>query len=159
MITQDQPLNDETTSKTRLRLWLRLLKFSRGIERQLRENLRKEFGSTLPRFDVMAALNRSKDGMKMSAISGELKVSNGNVTGIVDRLVSEGFVIREAVLGDRRAMRVRLTKRGQEEFAMQATTHEAWIDTLLGSFTAQDASEMIQCLEEAALDEAGQDKK
>lgn len=140
------PLEDKPASKIRLRLWLHLLKFSRGIESELRENFRKEFGSTLPRFDVMAALNRNKDGMKMSAISGELKVSNGNVTGIVERLVSEGFVIREPVLGDRRALRVRLTTRGQEEFTAQATAHETWIDDLLGGFSAADANEMIQCL-------------
>lgn len=156
MNAQEKRLEDEPESKTRLRLWLRLLKISRGIESELRENLRKEFGSTLPRFDVMAALNRNKDGMKMSAISGELMVSNGNVTGIVDRLVAEGFVIREPVPGDRRALRVRLTKRGQEEFTMQATAHEAWIDALLGSFSVENANEMIQCLEDAALKESGQ---
>lgn len=150
MSAQEKPVEGEAASKTRLRLWLRLLKTSRGIESELRENLRKEFGSTLPRFDVMAALNRNSDGMKMSAISGELKVSNGNVTGIVDRLVADGFVIREPVPGDRRAAKVRLTKRGQQEFEAQANAHETWIDTLLASFSPQEASEMIECLDDAA---------
>ncbi|MEO1919975.1 MAG: MarR family transcriptional regulator [Paracoccaceae bacterium] len=159
MKAQERPLGSESISKTRVRLWLRLLKISRGIESELRENLRKEFGSTLPRFDVMAALNRNKDGMKMSGISGELMVSNGNVTGIVDRLVAEGFVIREPVPGDRRASRVRLTRRGQKEFDTQATAHEAWIDMLLGSFNAEKANEMIHCIEEAALHETGQESK
>ena len=150
------PAADEPVSKTRLRLWLRLLKISRGIESELRENLRKEFASTLPRFDVMAALSRDNGGMKMSAISGALKVSNGNVTGIVDRLVTEGFVVREPVPGDRRAHKVRLTILGQAEFAAQAKAHEAWIDALLASFSAMDASEMIRCLDDAA---AGQEEQ
>ncbi len=155
MSAQEHHIDGEPLSKTRLRLWLRLLKLSRGIEGELRENLRTEFGSTLPRFDVMAALNRNKDGMKMSAISSALMVSNGNVTGIVDRLVSEGLVIREAVPGDRRAMRVRLTKRGQVEFGQQAAAHEAWIDTLLESFSADNATEMIKCLDTVAPRETG----
>lgn len=155
MSVRERPMQDDPVSKTRLRLWLRLLKISRGIESELRENFRKEFNTTLPRFDVMATLNRNQDGMKMSAISGELKVSNGNVTGIVDRLVSEGFVLRETVVGDRRAFCVRLTKRGQEEFEVQASAHEAWIDALLGGFSADDAMEMIQCLDNTVLDKSG----
>ncbi len=153
MSAQQQVIN-EPVSKTRLRLWLKLLKISRGIETELRENLRKEFGATLPRFDVMAALSRNADGMKMSAISGDLKVSNGNVTGIVDRLVSDGFVLREAVPGDRRAQRILLTKRGQQEFEIQAKAHETWVNTLLGGFDAADASAMIDRLDVAAMEGA-----
>ncbi|UYV38216.1 MarR family transcriptional regulator [Rhodobacteraceae bacterium D3-12] len=118
-------------SKARLRLWLRLLKASRHIEAELREQLRVEFGSTLPRFDVMAALARFPDGMKMSALSSVLKVSNGNVTGIIDRLAEDGLAERAKVPGDKRASLARLTKKGREEFARQALAHEAWVDDLL----------------------------
>jgi DNA-binding MarR family transcriptional regulator len=41
-----------------------------------------------------------------------LRVSNGNVTGIVDRLAEEGFVERVPVEGDRRANLVRLDAAG-----------------------------------------------
>ena len=131
------PLED--ASKERLRLWLRLLKTTRGIEAQLRENFRNEFDTTLPRFDVMAALSRFEDGLKMSEISGVLRVSNGNVTGIVDRLADDGLLVRVPVPGDRRAHRVRMTGKGREEFARQAAAHEAWIAEMLGQFSAQDA--------------------
>jgi len=129
----------EPASKERLRLWLRLLKASRSIEATLRENLRKEFATTLPRFDVMAALSRYETGLKMSALSSVLKVSNGNVTGIVDRLAEDGFLVRVAVPSDRRAALVRLTRRGEEEFARQAQAHETWIDEMLDSFSASEA--------------------
>ncbi len=129
---------DHATSKERLRLWLRFLKASRMIESQLRENLRSEFASTLPRFDVMAALSRSENGLKMSQISGMLRVSNGNITGIVDRLAEDGAVVRVPVPGDRRASLVRLTKRGREEFETQAAAHEAWIDQMLADFSARE---------------------
>ena len=72
-------------SKERLRLWLKLLKSSRAIEDEVRRRLRQDFATTLPRFDVMSALSRSESGLKMSEISKLLKVSNGNITGIVDK--------------------------------------------------------------------------
>lgn len=136
----------EEPSKERLRLWLRLLKASRSIEATLRENMRSEFASTLPRFDVMAALSRYEDGLKMSQLSGVLRVSNGNVTGIVDRLAEEGFLVRVPVPGDRRASLVRMTQRGREEFARQAAEHEAWIDAMFVEFSAQEAHDFGQRL-------------
>src|SRR5262245_47708943 len=111
-------------SKARLRVWLRILKVSRIIERELRERLRVEFDTTLPRFDVMAALYRAEKGRNMSELSGVLRVSNGNVTGIVDRLVADGLIVRVPVEGDRRAMIVRLTKKGRTDFAELAEAHE-----------------------------------
>ena len=84
----------DAPSKDRLRLWIRLLRAAHTIEAELREKLKSEFGSTLPRFDVMSALHRQPDGMLMTDLSRYLLVSNGNVTGIIDRLVSDGFVQR-----------------------------------------------------------------
>lgn len=139
-----------TTSKERLRLWLRLLKTTREIQSSLRDNLRTEFASTLPRFDVLAALSRYDTGLKMSQLSSVLRVSNGNVTGIVDRLVQDGLVIRVPVQGDRRAWLVRLTKKGSEEFAAQAVAHEAWINEMLGEFSAQEAEHFGARLETLA---------
>lgn len=147
-LTQDlaQPL-----SKERLRLWLKLLKVSRLVEDEVRRRLRHEHGWTLPRFDVMSALSRVPDGMKMSEISNFLKVSNGNITGIVDKLVEEGLALRLAVPGDRRAQRVRLTAKGLELFEMHSTEHEAWIDEILGGLDSDDIQGMI-----ARLDRLGE---
>ena len=132
----------EPESKERLRLWLGLLKASRSIEATLREKLRTEFGSTLPRFDVMSALSRFEDGLKMSQISGLLRVSNGNITWIVDRLAEDGCVVRVPVSGDRRALLVRLTQRGKEDFAIQAQAHELWIDEMLSGLSPAESIEM-----------------
>lgn len=131
-------MTPEPVSKERLRLWLRVLKASRMIETRLRDNLRSEFGSTLPRFDVMAALSRFPDGLKMSQLSGVLRVSNGNVTGVVDRLADDGIAVRVAVAGDRRASLVQLTQKGRDEFAVQAAAHETWIDDMLTEFGPDD---------------------
>lgn len=145
-----QPIQEtEPGSKVRLRLWLRLLKLSRSIESEIRENLRSEFDSTLPRFDVMAALSRYDKGLKMSSLSGVLKVSNGNVTGIIERLVTDGYVIREAVPGDRRASVVRLTPSGRKEFARQAIAHEGWINQLLTGVSISESEAIGEQLEKA----------
>lgn len=136
-----------TPAKSRLRLWLRLLKLSRKLEAELRENLRAEFATTLPRFDVMSALSRYPEGLKMSELSGVLRVSNGNVTGIVDRLVEEGLVVREVVEGDRRAFRVRLLPEGETEFARQAASHADWIDCALAGVPQERAERLVVLLD------------
>jgi DNA-binding MarR family transcriptional regulator len=147
----------EQGSKQRLRLWLRLLAVTRKIEAELRDRMRTEFDSTLPRFDVLAALSRHEQGLRMSALSGVLRVSNGNVTGIVDRLAEDGLVVRVPVAGDRRAMLVRLTAKGAQVFARQAAEHEAWIDTMLGELSADEARSYAARLRTLAqrLDEKG----
>jgi len=129
-------------SKARLRLWIRLLRASRQIESVTRERLKKQFNATLPRFDVMAALYRKPDGMLMSEISRFLMVSNGNVTGIVDRLVADGLVVRSQRNGDRRTSFVSLTRGGRTAFAEMAAAHEHWIDELLGGVPAREAGEL-----------------
>ncbi len=129
-------------AKDRVRLWLRLLKVVRGIEHRVRDNLRRDFATTLPRFDVLSALSRHPDGLKMSQLSDVLRVSNGNVTGIADRLGEEGLVERVPVPGDRRAMILRITQRGQAEFTRQAAAHESWIDEMLRDVPAAEARAM-----------------
>ncbi|OHV71337.1 MULTISPECIES: MarR family transcriptional regulator [unclassified Mesorhizobium] len=132
--------------KERLRLWIRLLRASRTIEAELRERLKKEFDTTLPRFDVMAALYRSPEGMLMSDLSRFLLVSNGNVTGIVDRLVSEGLVTRARRNGDRRTSMVRLTEEGSRSFAAIAAAHENWVGELLGTVSEDEARRLTGML-------------
>src|SRR5665647_1478312 len=121
-------------SKQRLRLWIRLLRTARAIEAELRERLRVEFATTLPQFDVMAALARKDAGMTMTELSRLLMVSNGNVTGIIDRLVGDKLVVRKAPAEDRRAIIVRLTPKGTAQFAQIAKAHEGWVDKLLSEF-------------------------
>jgi DNA-binding MarR family transcriptional regulator len=134
-------------SKQRLRLWLRLLRSSRAIEAQLRERLRTKFSITLPQFDVMAALARSAEGMTMTELSRQLMVSNGNVTGIIDRLVAEKLVLRQAPVSDRRSFIVRLTPKGASQFSVIAKAHEGWIDEMLVEFGSVEAESIISQLD------------
>lgn len=142
-------------SKMRLRAWLKILKTSSFIEKIIRERLRDKHATTLPRFDVMSALSRVRGGMKMSELSGVLKVSNGNVTGIIDRLVADGHVIRVAVKGDRRANLVKLTAPGRRQFDHYAVEHEAWVNEILNDLGANDIDALITLLDVVTAEEEG----
>jgi DNA-binding MarR family transcriptional regulator len=134
-------------SKQRLRLWIRLLRAARAIEAELRERLRKEFAVTLPQFDVMATLARKEGGMSMTELSRMLMVSNGNVTGIIDRLATEKLVLRQAPANDRRSYIVRLTPKGASQFAVIAKAHESWVDELLLDVGGTEAKALIKQLD------------
>ncbi len=142
-------------SKQRLRMWLRVLKLQRQMEAALRDRLRTTFDTTLPRFDVLAALGHHADGLRMSELSAWLKVSNGNITGIVDRLVDDGLVVRVPVQGDRRAMLVRLTRRGADFFSEMAEAHESWVNELLGGMSEQESGQLMALLDKAAKSSGG----
>jgi len=137
----------QVLSKQRLRLWVRMLRATKLIENEVREHLRVEFDTTLPRFDVMAALDRSNEGLRMSELSQELMVSNGNVTGIIDRLVNDGFVERIAIEGDRRSTKVCLTADGRTFFGELAASHEACVNNLFDDVNYDDAAGIITRLE------------
>jgi DNA-binding MarR family transcriptional regulator len=139
----------QALSKQRLRLWLRVLKVQRLAAGALRNKLRDAHDTTLPRFDVLAALYRNPRGLTMSRLSDALAVSNGNVTGIVERLVAEGRIVRVAVAGDRRATEVRLTPHGLDHFAELASAHEAWVDRLFASLDAEETAQLTTLLDKA----------
>ena len=110
-----------------LRLWLRLLTCTLTIERRVRAQLREQFAITLPRFDLMAQLERHPQGLKMGELSRRLMVTSGSVTGLTDQLAAEGLVERTPIPADRRAYRVRLTRKGKAAFDAMAAQHERWI--------------------------------
>jgi DNA-binding MarR family transcriptional regulator len=113
-----------------LRLWLRLLASANLIEGEIRQRLREQFGTTLPRFDLMAQLERVHDGLLLGELSRRMMVSNGNITGLVERLVQSGLIERNMMEADRRAVRVRLTAKGRHVFAKMASAHAGWIAEL-----------------------------
>ena len=129
-----------------LRLWLRLLTCTQLIEKQVRNHLREQFDTTLPRFDLMSQLQRNPDGLKMNVLSRRMMVTGGNVTGITDQLVAEGLVERIEVDGDRRAYRVRLTAQGNKTFDDMAKQHEQWIVSAFDVLTTKEVETLHKLL-------------
>jgi DNA-binding MarR family transcriptional regulator len=133
-------------SKRRLKAWVRMLGVTRMAERHLREHLRLRHDTTLPRFDVMAALYRHRDGVTMSELSRMLLVSNGNATTVVDRLEKDGVVTRTPSDADRRTVFVALTAAGVSEFEAQAAPHEAEVNRLFGNLSETDLDRLTDIL-------------
>ncbi len=129
-----------------LRLWLRLLTCSSLIEARVRSRLRAEFDCTLPRFDLVAQLDRHPEGLKMGELSRRLMVTGGNITGITDQLEADGWVERTGVENDRRAWLVRLTPRGSKAFRQMAAVHERWIVELFAGCDERDQETMFAAL-------------
>ncbi len=129
-----------------LRLWLRLLTCTQLVEKGVRSQLRQQFGTTLPRFDLMAQLERAPQGLKMNELSSRMMVTGGNITGITDQLVGEGLVDRLTVAGDRRACRVRLTPKGRRLFREMAHQHEAWIVDAFAALSERELATLHRLL-------------
>ncbi|MGH6903385.1 MAG: MarR family winged helix-turn-helix transcriptional regulator [Geminicoccaceae bacterium] len=141
-------LPPEPESKRRLRLWLRLYGACSVIEREMRRFLRARFATTLPRFDLMAALDRAPDGLTMGELSRRLMVSGGNVTSIVGGLERDALVCRRQPASDRRTTYVALTERGRAAFAAMARAHEHWINQLLADVADDDIDALTDLLAE-----------
>jgi len=139
-------VEDEMLARQRLRLWLQMLKAVRYVEGSLRERLRSGYATTLPRFDVLAALHSEPEGMKMSELSQHLVVSNGNVTGVVDRLVNEELVERLTLESDRRAFLVRITDKGRALMDEMTAEHLSWIDEMFTDVSESDAARGISIM-------------
>ncbi|SRR5690606_16320044 len=134
-----------------LRLWLRLLTCCNLIESDLRGRLRTEFDTTLPRFDLMAQLQRAPKGMKMGELSRRMMVTNGNITGIADQLEKEGLVMRTKLATDRRSSVLKLTPQGRRVFTRMARAHENWVKGMFDGLPDHSRDALFQALGELKL--------
>jgi DNA-binding MarR family transcriptional regulator len=129
-----------------LKLWLRLLSCTTRVEGVIRNRLRSEFATTLPRFDLLAQLEREPEGLTMGELSQRLMVTGANITGITDQLESEGLVKRAAHPTDRRAFAVQLTARGRRQFGRMAAIHEQWVVELFAGWGGKQKNQMYSLL-------------
>ena len=136
----------EMVDRSNVRLWLRLLTCTTVIEKRLKRRFADQYDITLPRFDVMAALDRNPAGMTMGQLSQELLVSNGNVTGVVQTLVRDSYVSIATSPTDGRASIVRLTQLGRECLAGIAEAHHEWIDMMLAGLTRDQRTALYELL-------------
>ena len=139
-------MNNRERGKQSLRVWLRLLSCENQIEQYLRTRLRKEFDVTLPQFDVLSELDHAGQQLTMSHLSEKLMVSNGNVTGVVDRLERNGYVTRQASPTDRRVQHILLTDAGRNKFQEMATIHEQWVKELFDDLDADKLEKLLELL-------------
>jgi DNA-binding MarR family transcriptional regulator len=132
--------------RLQLRVWLRLLTCANLIETEIRSRLRESFGTTLPRFDLLAQLDRAPQGLTMGELSSRLMVTNGNVTALAAALVREGLALRETLPGDRRSLRLRLTPAGKRAFDAMTPAHATWIDEMMDDLDAAELTQLMTLL-------------
>lgn len=146
-----RPVSDLETRLTQehhqsLKLWLRMLSCTVLIEDQIRTRLRAEFDITLPRFDLMAQLERHPQGLRMGELSKRMMVTGGNITGITDQLEQEKLVVRVTDAKDKRSYSVKLTAAGKRAFKRMALVHEAWIAELFSGLQTEQKDQLIELL-------------
>jgi DNA-binding MarR family transcriptional regulator len=144
--TTDQETRLSDAHHQSLRLWLRLLTCTLTVEARVRAQLREHFAMTLPRFDLMAQLERHPRGLKMGELSRRLMVTSGNVTGLTDQLVQEGLVERAPISTDRRASLVRLTAKGKRAFDAMAAEHERWVVAMFSGLSDSEQAQLHKLL-------------
>jgi DNA-binding MarR family transcriptional regulator len=144
--------------RSALRLWLRLLSCTMIVEKRIKRRFAERFATTLPRFDVLAALDRAPDGLAMSALSRALLVSNGNVTALVQALQRDGLVELAPSGSDRRVSIVRLTAAGAAHFATLAAAHHHWIEAIFAGIGPPQREALLELLDALKLSIALEEK-
>ena len=129
-------------------LWLRLLTCSTIIEKRIRRRFVEQYDTTLPRFDVLAALERQDGGLTMGELSRRLLVSNGNVTALVRQLEASKLVTCTPAEDDRRSMVVELTPVGRVHFAELAAAHHSWVEAMLAGMPPERQELLFELLAE-----------
>ena len=127
----EKEVHGHADGKQELRVWLRMLSTTKLISQEIRRRLRAEFGATLPQFDLLAQLDREPEGLRLGEISKRTMVTNGNITGLVERLEADGLLYRETPGDDRRVTVARLTDEGRRAFAEMAAVHETWLREMM----------------------------
>ena len=147
-----RPLDAETKvaealvdHKAELRLWLRLLTCTTLIEAEVRRRLRKQFGETLPRFDLMAQLERRRHRHDARR-SVEADDGVGRQRHQPRRAAGEGAAMSSG--GRRRTTGARSSfvsaTRGRAHFGRMAAAHEEWVAELLEDLSERDIAAAME---------------
>jgi DNA-binding MarR family transcriptional regulator len=148
----DNHTTDISRSKQSLRVWLKLLGSTNHVASKVRERLRVDFATTLPRFDVLAELSRRPNGVTMGELSSMLMVSNGNLTGLAKRLQNDGLILRSPMPTDKRTHILFITSKGRTAFKAMALQHEKWVEALFSDLADKDITALLTILSKIKYD-------
>lgn len=129
-----------------LRIWLRMLTCTAMTEALIRARLHAQFATTLPRFDVLAALDAAGAELTMGALSARLMVTSGNVTGLINAMEKDGLVVRRLHPADRRSTLIGVTDAGRRLFARMAPAHAQWIEQAMAGLDRREAAQLWEVL-------------
>jgi len=136
----------EQLSNIEVRIWIRMLTLHGKVYSRLNRTFLDRFGISLAKFDVLAQLDRFGDDLSQGELSQRLKVTGGNVTGLVRRLVADGLVTRKMSASDRRSFVVRLTPNGRELFRAARDMHDELLRDWFGDLSPDELAAALASL-------------
>lgn len=145
-VRHDYESGVNSDDRVEVRIWLRLITCTNLIASRVRQDLHQSFETTLPRFDVLAQLDRAGEALSMGELSRRLMVTNGNITGLIDRLVRDGLVERQPAPNDRRMQLVRLTDAGRDFFDRVAAEHRRWVGDMMSRLSREEMAHLYELL-------------
>lgn len=129
------------------RAWLTLLRCYTRIERQLMQYVAQQYNSSLPRYDVLTALALNEKGLTMGELATLLKVSKGNITGVVRRLKSDGLIRKATSKSDRRIQSVTISADGRRLWEKMHADYDRIITELMSSQSEEELVALTRALE------------
>lgn len=135
-----------------LRAWLDLLTASNTLKKEIDASLRREFGVSISRFDVLSALDRSgRDGLRAGDLAQSLLVTEGATTQVTAPLIRDGLVKRSPCSRDGRAAIFTLTKKGEKLFREMARVHRGWVADAFSNLTPTQIETLRRLLSKLEL--------
>ena len=132
-----------------IRLCFRTLSLATAIDRDCAALLAPH-GLSEGRFVLLFLLDAAPDGLAPNMLAQRAGVTRATVTGLLDGLEREGLVARHAEASDRRALRIRLTRKGQQIAQQVFAQHSHWIAGLYGGLSASERQQLATLLDKVA---------
>lgn len=147
-MTQDatKTLGRTFRRKVEARIWIQILSLESAIFSELNGALSREYGLSVAKFEFLAQVDRYPDGISLGTISSNLRVTSGNVSGLVRRLEAEGLISRKPSLRDRRSFIVRFTPKGKTLFHKANALHAATLASCLKPIAAGELEDYLKAL-------------
>ena len=132
-----------------IRLCLQTLSLATAIDRDCAARLAPH-GLSEGRFVLLFLLDAAADGLAPNLLAEQAGVTRATVTGLLDGLQREGLAERHADAADRRALQVRLTRKGRQLARRVFEQHGRWISGLFGNLSAPERGQLAALLGKVA---------
>jgi DNA-binding MarR family transcriptional regulator len=130
-------------TSTAIEAFVRLMRANAAVTRELSAQLSADHGLNINGYEALLRLARAPDErLRRVDLAGELLLTAGGVTRLLDGLEREGFVAREECASDRRVTYAVLTDAGRDKLRQASKSHTTQIGELLGG--ALDDRELVQ---------------
>lgn len=137
-----------------IRLCFQTLSLAAAIDRDCAALLAPH-GLSEGRFVLLFLLEAAPDGLAPNTLAERAGVTRATVTGLLDGLERAELIERHAHASDRRALCIRLTRKGKRVAKAVFQQHGHWIASLYGSLSVPERKQLAALLDKVATNLAG----